>query len=336
MGKSLCWTCQRYNCWWTQSTAHVRPLPLSYERTSFAASWKERYSCVCTAVEHFVKNTATGRTPIPFVQKKFNEVIYNAYDPYEMNTFDFFDFCAMLRSAFLQTFTYLAISNSFRASGLFPVDPSRLLSVPHPYSTVDPKTIVSVEELERMFARKCTSARQRILGDNGTIAECRFLDTKEGAVLTSQSALRRAIQKESRQVTKKLEKQLAIEMRVVRFESKGHLRSFNVQNTTNTHHPRRMKYRRACARARTLERQLKSICHRRSISQPAATEIESAEALLSLESSFSAVRYLGHITSNFDMWSTWLNGRWVKLRELRFEFLQRAQTDYHMDVNRQV
>jgi len=79
---------------------------------------------------------------------RLNEVICEAADPFRISQFDTFDFCNFLRQSMDDTFTRQSIVSTFRKSGLWPIDPSRLLSTPRPKSAGNIETLFSVGELE--------------------------------------------------------------------------------------------------------------------------------------------------------------------------------------------
>lgn len=69
-------------------------------------------------------------------------------------SFDAFDFSNMLRFAYAEAFTRDNIIAAFRRAGVWPVDQSRLLSVPRPAAEGNLKDILSVSELEDLFEKK--------------------------------------------------------------------------------------------------------------------------------------------------------------------------------------
>lgn len=101
----------------------------------------------------------------------------------------------MLRTAYLLTFTYRNVRSSFRRSGIWPADPSRLLGVPRPRSSAKSKEILTVDELERLFKKKREAARVVILGHDAERHASGFVDTSNGMVLTSARAMELARKK---------------------------------------------------------------------------------------------------------------------------------------------
>lgn len=66
--------------------------------------------------------------------------------------FDVFDFSGMLRFAYAEAFTRENIMLAFRRAGVWPIDRSRLLSVPRPAAQDNVTEIVSVSEV--LFKKK--------------------------------------------------------------------------------------------------------------------------------------------------------------------------------------
>eukprot|EP00171_Calliarthron_tuberculosum_P005712 IDg5712t1 len=122
---------------------------------------------------------------------------------------DMYDYCSILREAYHQAFTRDNIVASFRRSGLWPVDPSRLLAVPRPRDDVDLQTIVPPCELETLLDAKRDAVRRGILGVDVCVLSCGYLDTKRGAVLTSEAALAAARGKREQELRKREAKRLA-------------------------------------------------------------------------------------------------------------------------------
>ena len=68
--------------------------------------------------------------------------------PLVTNCYDVFDYLNIMSEAYRQAFTYKNIMSGFATTGLWPIDPIALLNVLCPVSTSDPRTILSVEEME--------------------------------------------------------------------------------------------------------------------------------------------------------------------------------------------
>ena len=102
--------------------------------------------------------------------------------------FSLYDFCAVLKDAYLQSFSCANIKASFRRSGLWPLDRTRLIGVPRPATAGENAEMLSTEELELLFKRKQDVARKSILGDDAVMQASGFIDTKNGCVVTSDKA----------------------------------------------------------------------------------------------------------------------------------------------------
>jgi len=105
------------------------------------------------------------------------------------------DYCALLRAAYGESFTKLNIQRSFLRSGMWPLDPTRLLSVPRPKDNNDLSTILTPAQLVALLEEKREEARRGILGMDVKILTNGFVDTTRGAVLTSERAMAAAREK---------------------------------------------------------------------------------------------------------------------------------------------
>ena len=68
--------------------------------------------------------------------------------------------------------------------------------------------MVSVSELERLLELKLTEMHHAVLGEDGTITDCGFIDTSKGAVLTSERALYLAKGKMKSDAANRLQREL--------------------------------------------------------------------------------------------------------------------------------
>lgn len=64
------------------------------------------------------------------VFKKMNQIVSDTVDPYRVEKFRMYSFTKLVRLAFYESFTYLTITSRFGKSGIWLLDPTRLLSVP--------------------------------------------------------------------------------------------------------------------------------------------------------------------------------------------------------------
>lgn len=106
-----------------------------------------------------------------------------------VDSVDIYNYCAMMAQAYDHGFAKYNIRASSRRTELWPVDGSRLLSVPRPRSAEDVGTIVGVEELQTLLDGKHRAVSASALGSDARIDSSGFIDTRSGAVLTAGQAL---------------------------------------------------------------------------------------------------------------------------------------------------
>ena len=75
-----------------------------------------------------------------------------------------YDFCALLRYAFVYSLTAPVIKHAFSASDFCPLDRTRLLNIPQPPSHKNGTTIMTLVEMEYMFQERCKQALERNFG----------------------------------------------------------------------------------------------------------------------------------------------------------------------------
>lgn len=118
-----------------------------------------------------------------------NEAINLAIARDEANNWDTFAFCQMLKFAYQKSFTVQNVRSGFQRARIWPLDASKLLSVPRPKSLTNPGSTVSVAELEELFQKRRRSIRKSLLGSDAKITAKGFVDTTKGEILTSQRAM---------------------------------------------------------------------------------------------------------------------------------------------------
>lgn len=126
-------------------------------------------------VVHALSAHTSGKTQ-PFEVKLFSkfkmklkDVIADAIVPFTVDKLDVFDFCGMMWQAFDETLTCLTMSKTIRKAGIWPIDPSTLLSTQRHKSAQDTKSILAVDEREAMFMAKRYPARQIMLGTHTSV-----------------------------------------------------------------------------------------------------------------------------------------------------------------------
>eukprot|EP00171_Calliarthron_tuberculosum_P002526 IDg2526t1 len=118
-------------------------------------------------------------------KRRLNEAVQLAGSADNADQVDAFAFCAMMRFAFYKAFTRQNIQASFTRAGLWPLDATRLLSVPRPRSASNVAETIAVDALQMLYEQKREAVRTSILGDDAKVGQCGFLDTTNGLVLTS-------------------------------------------------------------------------------------------------------------------------------------------------------
>ncbi len=95
-----------------------------------------------------------------------------------------------------------------------------MLSTPRHRGTSNAKILLSVDEIKELLITKSRGGRTRIVGADMRFCRSGFINTTEGAVLTSEVELRRARENKSRKTPASIKKELAVERRALRPEQK--------------------------------------------------------------------------------------------------------------------
>lgn len=91
-----------------------------------------------------------------------------------------YDFCSLLNYAYSRSLIAPKFMFAFAASGVWPLNRQKLLGVAPPRSGADLRTIIGVDELEKMYLEKCKVARKRILGEEVFEVRKCFVATMKG------------------------------------------------------------------------------------------------------------------------------------------------------------
>lgn len=110
----------------------------------------------------------------------------------KLDVYDSFDFCGMLKSAFWPAFTEQNNKSAFVRSGIWPLEPFRLLSVPRPATASNTSCVLLVSELRKKMDEKLCAARRAVIGEDAVLLACGYVDTSRGAVVTSTRAMQLA------------------------------------------------------------------------------------------------------------------------------------------------
>eukprot|EP00171_Calliarthron_tuberculosum_P002273 IDg2273t1 len=121
-----------------------------------------------------------------------NEALNAAASTDKLDVYNTFDLCGMLKTAFEPAFSEQNIKSSFARSGIWPLDPSRLLRVPRPAASTNLSSVLSVEKLQEMLDVKLNAARRAVIGEDAELLSCGYVDTTSGAVVTSTRAMQLA------------------------------------------------------------------------------------------------------------------------------------------------
>jgi hypothetical protein len=177
--------------------------------------------------------------------------------------YDEFDFCAMLRTAFLHAFTSDTIRSAFANTGIWPFNPEVLLRKAMPASADDVSTMVSVQDLNGILEQKRLELPTGAAA-GGTVLPQGFLDTSQGLCLTSDESLRLARNKyEANQAkaaaarrkaaeneAKEVAERSAVKMRREQAEMAATRERHILYGVPMIHVVRPMEVRRAIAKAR--------------------------------------------------------------------------------------
>lgn len=122
-------------------------------------------------------------------KQAMNDAMQKAADADRDEVINLFELCAMFRHACNTALTRVNIMYAFERAGVYPVDRSKLMSVPKPRDDDDVRTLMSVDDMEALFQEKCKNALERILGKTGIVERRGFLDTRRGGLLTTQASI---------------------------------------------------------------------------------------------------------------------------------------------------
>eukprot|EP00171_Calliarthron_tuberculosum_P006015 IDg6015t1 len=132
-----------------------------------------------------------------------------------LDVYDTFDFCGMLSSAFRKYFTPENVISSFRRSGIWPLDSSKLLSSPCPASEAEIYRVLTPIDLQRLLEVNLRAARTAVLGDDAVLLTNGFIDTRQGAVVPSDRALQLTTLKSSQDKKQRARKEREANRRAV-------------------------------------------------------------------------------------------------------------------------
>ena len=141
-------------------------------------------------------------------KRELNEVISMTLQAGTQHELDMYSFCALMTKAYHKTFTRDIIISSFRRSGLWPLDATRLLNTPRPCDSNALSDVLSPDELMTMLESKRAQVRSEALGANTSLLRTGFVDTTRGAILTSERAIEIARQKALRDEQKRDQERL--------------------------------------------------------------------------------------------------------------------------------
>lgn len=119
-------------------------------------------------------------------KKELDELMDVATDVGDDIEIDNWAYGAMMCEAYKQAFTRSNIQAAFRRSGIWPHDPSRLLGCARPNAEGN---LITSDQLENMMNMKREEVRNRLFDPAVTVMQSGFVDTRRGAVLTSDDAL---------------------------------------------------------------------------------------------------------------------------------------------------
>ena len=189
---------------------------------------------------------------------------------------DIFDFCSIMREAYLESFTVKNFQCPFRRAGIWPWNPQQLLSVARPADS-SCSSILSVAELEMKFLRTQEEYRTRVLGDDAFIAANGFIDTTSGCVVTAANVMELVRAKKERN-HKSWEAQKRKDLRRAAVDEKNRVDALKFATAVRKERLKRMaalagrpvnafgedvtsfSQRRAVARVRTMAKQTANNC----------------------------------------------------------------------------
>ena len=79
---------------------------------------------------------------------------------------------------------------AFEKAGMWPMNEKALMSDPSHKSFEDVETILSVEELEKLYGERKKRARARMLGEGVETTANGFVNTVNGSVSTNENAMK--------------------------------------------------------------------------------------------------------------------------------------------------
>lgn len=91
-----------------------------------------------------------------------------------------------------------------------------MLSVERPCTAANSTVMTSLEEMEKLFARKCSDMRKEVLGIRANMQRCRYVDTTQRACLNIRNAIKLAEERAEQQVKNKRAQIFESDRRVLR------------------------------------------------------------------------------------------------------------------------
>ena len=123
------------------------------------------------------------------LKREMNKAFAIVADTDTTQNVDVFKLCSIIRFALRKSFTRTNIILSFERCGLWPVNCTRVMSVPRPQDVNDVQNLASVDKMHELFLKKSHEAQRSILGENDVATRIGFVVTNTGLVPKTEVAM---------------------------------------------------------------------------------------------------------------------------------------------------
>lgn len=146
---------------------------------------------------------------------KLNDVVHESMSSVGENGANVYDVCDMMHKAYKDTFVASVIKSSFQRSGVWPISPKKLMSVPRPING-ELQGTATIIQMEEMMEERRKEFAGTVFGDRITLPSTGFVDTTKGAILTCEKAIDLIRTKAEAQKNARREERLLREQRSAR------------------------------------------------------------------------------------------------------------------------
>jgi len=116
------------------------------------------------------------------------DILLSAVAVHQLHTYTMYEYCSAITAAWYKAFTRSNIQASFERAGIWPFEPLRLLGTFRTATAENLQSVFDVGTMVQMMEEKLEQKRKETFGEHVVMRDKGFIDTRRGAVLTSERA----------------------------------------------------------------------------------------------------------------------------------------------------